>query len=129
MESNYCNYFRMRFLRTMAQLRNDYNIPLPINKDSEYKEVNREERIFPNLIISKTLEENLPFQSKNKVKTMMEGKSEKYVEDDTFLMKKHKLPTTKLKSVLTDKEKNAYSLLQRLQTIKNLKVIIKFIIR
>ena len=49
MESNYCNYIRMRFLRTMAQLRNDYNIPLPINKDSEYKEVNREERIFPNL--------------------------------------------------------------------------------
>jgi ribosome biogenesis protein BMS1 len=115
----------MRFLRTMAQLRTDYNIALPQNKDSEYKEIHREERIFPNLIISKTLEENLPFKAKNKVKTLIEGKSEKYVEDDTFLMKKLKLPTKKLKNVLTDKEKDAYSLLQRLQTLKNLKVIFK----
>ena len=113
----------MRLLRTMGQLRNDYNIALPTNKDSEYREVHREERIFTNLIISKNLEENLPFQSKNKVKTMNEGKNENYKEDDTFLMKKLKLPVKKLKSVLTTKEKSAYSLLQRLQTIKNLKVI------
>lgn len=45
--------FSMKFLRTMAQLRKDYNIALPKNADSEYKEIVREERVFPSLMISK----------------------------------------------------------------------------
>jgi hypothetical protein len=45
--------FRMRFLRTMAQLRKDFNLELPKNKDSEYKEIVREERVFPSLMIPK----------------------------------------------------------------------------
>ena len=43
----------MKFLRTMGQLRKDYNIALPNNRDSEYKEIIREERIFPSLMIPK----------------------------------------------------------------------------
>jgi hypothetical protein len=43
----------MKLLRTMAQLRKDYNLALPQNADSEYKDIKREERIFPNLVISK----------------------------------------------------------------------------
>ena len=43
----------MRFLRTMGQLRKDYNLALPTNKDSEYKEIVREERVFPSLMIPK----------------------------------------------------------------------------
>lgn len=45
----------MRFLRTMAQLRKDYNLELPNNKDSEYKEIVREERVFPSLMIPKVI--------------------------------------------------------------------------
>ena len=47
----------------MAQLRRDYNIELPTNRDSEYKEIVREERIFPSLMISKVnyLQFNLIF--------------------------------------------------------------------
>lgn len=37
----------------MAQLRRDYNIALPTNPDSEYKQIVREERIFPSLMIPK----------------------------------------------------------------------------
>ena len=45
----------MRFLRTMGQLRKDYNLELPQNKDSEYKEIVREERVFPSLMIPKVI--------------------------------------------------------------------------
>jgi hypothetical protein len=43
----------MKFLRTMGQLRKDYELALPQNPDSEYKDITREERVFPNLVISK----------------------------------------------------------------------------
>jgi len=69
------------------------------------------------------LERALPFKSKNKVKEQITGMSSNYEEDDTFLLKKLNLPVGKpLKSVLSEKEKTIYSMLQRLQTIKNVKV-------
>lgn len=43
----------MRFLKTMAELRKEYNIPLVQKKDSDYKEIQREERVFPSLMIPK----------------------------------------------------------------------------
>lgn len=46
-------YEKTVLLRTMGSLRRDYNIPLPANKDSEYKEIVREDRVFPNLLIPK----------------------------------------------------------------------------
>lgn len=46
-------YEKTVLLRTMGNLRRDYNIPLPANKDSEYKEIVREDRVFPNLLIPK----------------------------------------------------------------------------
>jgi ribosome biogenesis protein BMS1 len=49
------NYGQTKLLRTMAQLRKDYNLALPQNADSEYKDIHREERVFPNLAISKVI--------------------------------------------------------------------------
>jgi ribosome biogenesis protein BMS1 len=116
------NYGKTKLLRTMAQLRKDYDIALPQKNDSEYKEIKREERVFPSLMIPKSLEHALPFKAKNKVKTIVKGKSLNYEEDDTFLLKKLNLPyKKKIKNYLTESEKNVYSLLQRLQTIKNIK--------
>ena len=64
----------------------------------------------------------MPFKAKNKVKSVVKGKSTNYEEDDTFLLKKLNLPHVKpVKSYLTDKEKSIYSMLQRLNTIKNVK--------
>jgi ribosome biogenesis protein BMS1 len=112
----------MRLLRTMAQLRKDYNLELPQNKDSEYKDIKREQKVFPALMISKSLEKSLPFKAKNKMKSVVKGKSVNYEEDDTFLLKKLNLPHNKpIKNYLTEKEKSIYSMLQRLQTIKNVK--------
>jgi ribosome biogenesis protein BMS1 len=108
----------------MSQLRKDYNLELPNNKDSDYKEIKREQRVFPSLAISKSMEQALPFKVKNKVKTAISGKSLNYEEDDTFLLKKLNLPVNKpLKAYLSEKEKSIYSMLQRLNTIKNVKVI------
>ena len=103
-----------KYLRTMAQLRKDYGIELKQNVDSEYRDIQREEQVFPNLVINKNLEKNLPFKNKNKV--------EKTKDDETFHLKKLGLPyKKKLKTYLTEKEKSIYSMLQRLQTLKNIK--------
>lgn len=104
-----------KYLRTMAQLRKDHGIELIQNKDSEYRDIEREEKVFPNLVIGKNLEKNLPFKNKNKVE-------KDKVDDETFHLKKLGLPyKKKLKTYLTEKEKSFYSMLQRLQTIKNIK--------
>ena len=105
---------KQKMLRTMNQLRKDYGIKLEQNPDSEYKEIEREERVFPNLVISKNLEKNLPFKKKNK--NINDNKEENYH------LKKLGLPYKKqIKSYMTTNEKNIYSLMQRLQTLQNIK--------
>ena len=105
---------KQKMLRTMSQLRKDYGIKLENNVDSEYKDIEREERVFPNLVISKNLEKNLPFKKKNK--NANDSKQENYH------LKKLGLPYKKqIKSYMTTNEKNIYSLMQRLQTLQNIK--------
>ena len=105
---------KQRMLRTMSQLRKDYGIKLEQKPDSEYKDIEREERVFPNLVISKNLEKNLPFKKKNK--NIIDNKEENYH------LKKLGLPYKKqIKSYMTTNEKNIYSLMQRLQTLQNIK--------
>jgi len=105
---------KQKMLRTMSQLRKDYGIKLEQKPDSEYKDIEREERVFPNLVISKNLEKNLPFKKKNK--NINDNKEENYH------LKKLGLPYKKqIKSYMTTNEKNVYSLMQRLQTLQNIK--------
>ena len=105
---------KQKMLRPMSQLRKDYGIKLENNIDSEYKEIEREERVFPNLVISKNLEKNFPFKKKNK--NINDNKQ----ENDH--LKKLGLPYKKqIKSYMTSNEKNIYSLMQRLQTLQNIK--------
>ena len=105
---------KQKMLRTMSQLRKDYGIKLEQKPDSEYKDIEREERVFPNLVISKNLEKNLPFKKKNK--NVNDNKEENYH------LKKLGLPYKKqIKSYMTTNEKNIVSLMQRLQTLQNIK--------
>ena len=105
---------KQKMLRTMSQLRKDYGIKLEQKPDSEYKDIEREERVFPNLVISKNLEKNLPFKKKNK--NVNDNKEENYH------LKKLGLPYKKqIKSYMTTNEKNILSLMQRLQTLQNIK--------
>lgn len=104
-------YGDSKMLRTHYQLRRDLGVLLEQNRDSEYKEIKREERVFPNLVISQKMEGNLPFKSKSK--------NTEEDKDEAHLLKKLNLPNKRpLKKVLSEKEKKLYSLVQRLETLK-----------
>lgn len=53
-------------LRTMAELRTEFNLPIPVNKDSLYKKIERKPRKFNPVVIPKSLQKDLPFSSKPK---------------------------------------------------------------
>ncbi|XP_047312141.1 ribosome biogenesis protein BMS1 homolog isoform X2 [Impatiens glandulifera] len=53
-------------MRTVSELRRDNNLPIPVNKDSLYKTIERKPRKFNPLVIPKSLESALPFSSKPK---------------------------------------------------------------
>ncbi|XP_057499171.1 LOW QUALITY PROTEIN: uncharacterized protein LOC130783501 [Actinidia eriantha] len=53
-------------MKTVAELRRDHNLPVPVNKDSLYKLIERKTRKFNPLVIPKSLQAALPFASKPK---------------------------------------------------------------
>jgi ribosome biogenesis protein BMS1 len=53
-------------MKTVAELRRENNIPIPVNKDSLYKPIERKPRKFNPLVIPASLQEKLPFASKPK---------------------------------------------------------------
>ncbi|KRX11433.1 Ribosome biogenesis protein BMS1 -like protein, partial [Trichinella nelsoni] len=53
-------------MKTVAELRRERNIPIPVNKDSLYKPIERKQRKFNPLVIPKAIQKNLPFKSKPK---------------------------------------------------------------
>ncbi|KAK9932234.1 hypothetical protein M0R45_019480 [Rubus argutus] len=55
-----------RGMKTVAELRRERNIPIPVNKDSLYKPIERKQRKFNALVIPKAVEASLPFKSKRK---------------------------------------------------------------
>ncbi|XP_020087257.1 ribosome biogenesis protein bms1-like isoform X1 [Ananas comosus] len=53
-------------MRTVSELRQEYNIPIPYNKDSAYKPIERKPRKFNPQVIPQKLQAALPFASKPK---------------------------------------------------------------
>lgn len=53
-------------MRTVAELRRENNIAVPVNNDSLYKPIERKPRKFNPLVIPKSLQKDLPFISKPK---------------------------------------------------------------
>lgn len=53
-------------MKTVAELRKEQNLPIPVNKDSLYKPIERKPRKFNPLVIPKALQDKLPFSSKPK---------------------------------------------------------------
>uniref|UniRef100_A0A0A0K8M0 Ribosome biogenesis protein BMS1/TSR1 C-terminal domain-containing protein n=1 Tax=Cucumis sativus TaxID=3659 RepID=A0A0A0K8M0_CUCSA len=53
-------------MKTVAELRKEHNLPIPLNKDSLYKPIERQKRKFNPLVIPKSLQAALPFKSKPK---------------------------------------------------------------
>eukprot|EP00899_Mesostigma_viride_P005993 jgi/Mesvir1/15395/Mv06582-RA.1 len=90
-------------MRTMAQLRRELHVPIPYNKDSVYKPIERLPRKFNPLRIPKALQAALPFKSKPK----------------DVLARKHDTLEKRRAVVRDASERKAAALLQALGTIRN----------
>jgi ribosome biogenesis protein BMS1 len=90
-------------MRTTGQVRREDGVKLVQNRDSFYKPIERTERVFKKLKISKSLQSSLPYASKPK------------------LLKKLGKPSvvTKTAVIMEPEEKKRYALMQRINTIAN----------
>ncbi|GFP82885.1 ribosome biogenesis protein bms1 homolog [Phtheirospermum japonicum] len=83
-------------MKTVAELRREQNLPVPVNKDSLYKPIERKPRKFNPLVIPKSLQAALPFVSKPKDtpsrgRPLLENKRAVVMEPHQRKMKKRKL--------------------------------------
>lgn len=90
-------------MRLTGQVRRELNERAPQKVDSIYKPIERKERRFNPLKISKSLQADLPFASKPKV--LKKQKEQSYLE--------------KRAVILEPEEKKIYTLMQQIHTLKN----------
>ncbi|GAV73539.1 DUF663 domain-containing protein/AARP2CN domain-containing protein [Cephalotus follicularis] len=93
-------------MKTVAQLRREHNLPVPVNKDSLYKPIERKPRKFNPLVIPKSLQKDLPFASKPK---------------DIPSRKRPSLDQRR-RVVMDAHERKVHSLLQQLHLIRKKKI-------
>ncbi|KAL7159295.1 hypothetical protein ABFS83_01G018200 [Erythranthe nasuta] len=93
-------------MKTVSELRWDKNLPVPVNKDSLYKPIERKQRKFNPLVIPKSLQAALPFASKPK--------------DIPF--RKRSLLENRRAVVMEPKERKVHALVQHLQLIRSEKM-------
>ncbi|KAL4874664.1 hypothetical protein BJY04DRAFT_10480 [Aspergillus karnatakaensis] len=90
-------------MRLTGEVRREKGIPTPQNKDSAYRQIERQERHFNPLRVPKQLAAELPFKSQI---TKMRAR-----KDKTYLQKRA--------VVLGGEEKKARDLMQKLNTLRN----------
>jgi ribosome biogenesis protein BMS1 len=90
-------------MRLTGEVRRDQGIPTPMNKDSAYRKIERQERHFNPLRVPKQLAAELPFKSQI-------TKMKKHT-DKTYMQKRA--------VVLGGEEKKARDLMQKLTTMRN----------
>ncbi|PKA54628.1 hypothetical protein AXF42_Ash000463 [Apostasia shenzhenica] len=93
-------------MKTVAELRRENNLPVPYNKDSVYKPIERKPRKFNPLVIAPKLQAALPFASKPKLTPAR--KQPLYEQRRAVVMETH--------------ERKVHALVQHLQLIKNEKM-------
>ncbi|KAH9305079.1 hypothetical protein KI387_009483, partial [Taxus chinensis] len=93
-------------MKTVAELRREQSLPIPVNKDSLYKPIERQPKRFNVLKIPKKLQQALPFKSKPK----------------ELPKRKTPLLASRRAVVMEPHERKVHSLVQQLQTIRNEKV-------
>ncbi|TXG72756.1 hypothetical protein EZV62_001335 [Acer yangbiense] len=90
-------------MKTVAELRREHNLSIPVNKDSLYKPIERKLRKFNPLVIPKTLQAALPFASKPK----------------NIPSRKQPLIENRRAVVMEPHERKVHALVQHLQLIRN----------
>ncbi|KAK8509472.1 hypothetical protein V6N13_061897 [Hibiscus sabdariffa] len=90
-------------MKTVAELRREHNLAVPVNKDSLYKPIERKPRKFNPLVIPKALQADLPFESKPK----------------NIPHRKRPLLEDRRAVVMEPHERKVQALVQHLQLIRN----------
>ncbi|XP_017641838.1 uncharacterized protein LOC108483128 isoform X2 [Gossypium arboreum] len=90
-------------MKTVTELRREHNLPIPVNKDSLYKPIERKPRKFNPLVIPKALQADLPFESKPK----------------NIPHQKRPLLEDRRAVVMEPHERKVHALVQHLQLIRN----------
>ncbi|KAM1873072.1 hypothetical protein ACFX13_006958 [Malus domestica] len=93
-------------MKTTAELRREHNIPIPVNKDSLYKPIERKLKKFNPLVIPKSLQSTLPFSSKPK----------------DIPSRKRPLLENRRAVVMEPHERKVHTLVQHLGLIRNEKI-------
>merc|ERR1711918_204274 len=96
-------------MRTIAQIRKDSQTPIPVNKDSLYKPIERSERKFAPTRIPLQLQKDLPFASKPKVTAAVKRNAKKATQG---YLKARKV-------LLEPEERKKIALLNKLTAIRN----------
>lgn len=85
-------------MRTTAEIRKDRNIPIPVDKNSIYRHIEREPKKFAPLKVPKKIQEALPFASKPKNERKRDRPS--YESRRAPLMDKQERKTTTMLQML-----------------------------
>ncbi|KAK2641934.1 hypothetical protein Ddye_023697 [Dipteronia dyeriana] len=93
-------------MKTVAELRREHNLCIPVNRDSLYKPIERKLRKFNPLVIPKTLQAALPFASKPK----------------DIPSRKQPLLENRRAVVMEPHERKVHALVQHLQLIRHEKM-------
>jgi ribosome biogenesis protein BMS1 len=122
---------RWRGMKTVRELREERNIPVPNNSDSHYRPIARERRVFNPLRIPVSLQKDLPFASKPKDSKKRSNPTlgtKRKVRSSVLAFFFHCLahsPAYLLRCgrneqvVMEPHEKKVHTLLQQLNTLKN----------
>ncbi|KAF3973392.1 hypothetical protein CMV_003173 [Castanea mollissima] len=94
-------------MKTVAELRREHNLAVPVNKDSLYKPIERKPKKFNPLVIPKSLQAALPFATKSK---------------DTPSRKRPLLENRRPAVVMEPHERKVHALVQHLQLIRSEKI-------
>ncbi|KAJ4723627.1 ribosome biogenesis protein BMS1-like [Melia azedarach] len=93
-------------MKTVAELRREHNLSIPVNKDSLYKPIERKPKKFNPLVIPKSLQAALPFESKPK----------------DIPSRKRPLLENRRAVVMEPHERKVHALVQHLQLIRHEKM-------
>ncbi|KAH9659573.1 Bms1-type G domain-containing protein [Citrus sinensis] len=93
-------------MKTIAELRREHNLSIPVNKDSLYKAIGRRPRKFNPLVIPKSLQAALPFESKPKD---IPSRKRLFLENSRAV-------------VMEPQERKVHALIQHLKLIRNEKM-------
>lgn len=106
-------------MRPQAQIRKEEKIPIHYNKDSVYKPVERQPRVFNQVHIPKKVQEALPFKSKSKLENAQNSKS--YIKRRAVILEPEDRKKRSLVQMISTISKDKQEKRKKTKMIKSIK--------